>query len=138
MRVLVEQTQGCAVEWLAKLSLLGGKRGTRAESYDPWAGADDPGMIRVHMLMGGDVDRDWDAYPERDAILVGTQDMLLSRALNRGYAMSRFRWPMQFGQLNNDCLWVMDEIQLMGSGLATTTQLQAFRRKLGTTSAVQS
>ena len=88
------------------------------------------------MLMGGDVDRDWDRYPERDTILIGTQDMLLSRALNRGYAMSRFRWPVQFGLLNNDCLWVMDEVQLMGSGLATTTQLQAFRRKLGTTSGV--
>lgn len=137
MRVLVEQTHGCAVTWLNKLDLLGGgfdKNG----NYDPWAAADDPKRIRVHMLMGGDVDRDWDMYPERDAILIGTQDMLLSRALNRGYAMSRFRWPVQFGLLNNDCLWIMDEIQLMGDGLATTAQLQAFRRKFGTTSSVQS
>src|SRR5438093_13701498 len=28
--------------------------------------------------------------------------------------MSRYRWPMHFGSLNNDCLWVMDETQLMG------------------------
>ena len=42
--------------------------------------------------------------------------MLLSRALNRGYGMSRYRWPMHFGLLNNDCLWVMDEVQLMGRG----------------------
>lgn len=138
MRVLVEQTERCAVEWLSKLSLLGGKVDAKARAYDPWAGDDDPAKIRVHMLMGGDVDRDWDRYPERDTIIIGTQDMLLSRALNRGYAMSRFRWPMQFGLLNNDCLWVMDEVQLMGSGLATTTQLQAFRRKLGTMSGVQS
>jgi hypothetical protein len=26
-------------------------------------------------LMGGECDRDWDMYPERDAILIGTQDM---------------------------------------------------------------
>ncbi len=39
---------------------------------------------------------------------------------------------MEYGLLNNDCLWVLDEIQLMGNGLATTTQLQAFREKLGT------
>src|SRR6266540_368436 len=39
---------------------------------------------------------------------------------------------MHFGLLNNDCLWVLDEVQLMGSGLATSTQLQAFREKLGT------
>ena len=70
--------------------------------------------------------------PERECILIGTQDMLLSRALNRGYAMSRFRWPVHFGLLNNDCLWVFDEIQLMGDGLATSTQLAAFREQYKT------
>ena len=118
MRVLVEQTRDKAASWINELGL--------------------GGEVGVHTLMGGDVYADWDIFPERDAILVGTQDMLLSRALNRGYAMSRFRWPLQFGLLNNDCLWVMDEIQLMGSGLATTTQLQAFRRQLGTMRGVQS
>ena len=49
-----------------------------------------------------------------ETVIVGTQDQLLSRALNRGYSMSRFRWPVHFGLLDNDCLWVMDEIQLMG------------------------
>ena len=29
---------------------------------------------------------------------------------------------MHFALLNNDCLWVMDEVQLMGNGLATTAQ----------------
>ena len=62
----------------------------------------------------------------------GTHDMLLSRALNRGYGMSRYRWPMHFGLLNSDCLWLIDEVQLVGSGVATTAQLQALRRKLGT------
>jgi CRISPR-associated endonuclease/helicase Cas3 len=117
MRVLVDQTRDCAVHWLENLQLLG-SRG-------------DAAGVGVHALLGGDVDDDWDQYPERDAIIVGTQDMLLSRALNRGYAMSRYRWPMQFGLLNNDCLWAMDEVQLMGNGLATTAQLQAFRRQLG-------
>jgi CRISPR-associated endonuclease/helicase Cas3 len=87
------------------------------------------------VLMGGEeIDArkaEWDIYPERPAILIGTQDMLLSRALNRGYAMNRYRWPMQFGLLNNDCLWVMDEIQLMGPGLGTGCQLEAFREALG-------
>ena len=87
------------------------------------------------VLMGGeDLDpkkAEWDIYPERPAILIGTQDMLLSRALNRGYAMSRHRWPMHFGLLNNDCLWVMDEVQLMGPGLGTACQLEAFRKSLG-------
>lgn len=148
MRVLVEQTRDCAVTWLNGLGLLGGSFKSEKsdenpvpKSYDPFAreeDGDDAHKIRVHLLMGGDVDRDWDMYPERDAILIGTQDMLLSRALNRGYAMSRYRWPVQFGLLNNDCLWVMDEVQLMGDGLATTAQLQAYRRMLGATKKVQS
>jgi hypothetical protein len=75
--------------------------------------------------MGGADDGEWDQHPERDAILIGTQDMLLSRVLNRGYGMSRYRWPVHFGLLSNDCLWVMDEVQNMGSGLVTTAQLAA-------------
>lgn len=88
--------------------------------------------IPVEILMGGEGKSDWDLYPEREAVLIGTQDMLLSRAINRGYALSRARWPMPYGLLNNDCLWVFDEVQLMGSGLATTAQLAAFRESLKT------
>ena len=75
--------------------------------------------------MGSDVSRDWDTRPENEAILVGTQDQLLSRALNRGYAMRRFRWPLDFALLHNDAFWVFDEIQLMGAGLPTSTQLDS-------------
>ncbi|MGI8782651.1 MAG: type I-G CRISPR-associated helicase/endonuclease Cas3g [Acidobacteriota bacterium] len=143
MRVLVEQTHNQAICWLDKLGMLAGEiecddpaagnpRIYRPErKCDPagWAskkGIDGP-PIAVHLLMGGEERTDWALWPERDAILIGTQDMLLSRALNRGYAASRARWPMEFGLLNNDCLWVFDEVQLMGSGLATTAQLNAFR-----------
>lgn len=34
---------------------------------------------------------------------------------------------MEFGLLNQDALWVMDEVQLMDVGLATSAQLQSFR-----------
>src|SRR5260221_4269251 len=48
--------------------------------------------------------------------------------------MSRYRWPMHFGLLNNDCLWVLDETQLMGVSVETSAQLDAFRaaRTFGT------
>jgi CRISPR-associated endonuclease/helicase Cas3 len=132
MRVLVEQTRDSAVTWLHNLEHLAGQAEfetrdgrTRPLTYRPAYG--DPTKVAVQVLMGGENEDEWDLYPERDAILVGTQDMLLSRALNRGYAASRSRWPIQFGLLNTDCLWVFDEIQLMGAGLATTAQLEAFR-----------
>lgn len=124
MRVLVEQTWDEANKWIAEL-----KRHYPNEMKQP---------PNIHILMGGDLDNDWDAYPEGDAILIGTQDQLLSRALNRGYAMSRYRWPMHYALLNNDCLWIMDEVQLMGVGLTTTAQLQAFREKFGTFGPAQS
>jgi CRISPR-associated endonuclease/helicase Cas3 len=112
MRVLVEQTRQCVEDWLKNLDLQQ--------------------HVKVHVMMGGEDVEDWDVHPEQTAILIGTQDMLISRALNRGYGMSRYRWPMHFGLLNNDCLWVLDEVQLMGAGLATTAQLHAFRKSLGT------
>jgi CRISPR-associated endonuclease/helicase Cas3 len=112
MRTLVEQTRDVAETALQKLHE---------------ALPDRFSDLAVHVLMGGDASDEWDSYPERECILIGTQDMLLSRALNRGYAMSRFRWPLHFGLLNNDCLWVFDEIQLMSDGLATSAQLAAFR-----------
>ncbi|MCP4693314.1 MAG: DEAD/DEAH box helicase, partial [Desulfobacterales bacterium] len=124
MRVLVEQTARNAEGWVDALVKSGVIPRGRAPS--------------VNVLMGGEIDMAWDRFPERDAILVGTQDQLLSRALNRGYGMSRYRWPVHYALLNNDCLWVMDEVQLMGSGLATTTQLQAFRSILGCAAPVRS
>ncbi|HWQ19121.1 MAG TPA: CRISPR-associated helicase Cas3' [Methanotrichaceae archaeon] len=133
MRTLVEQTAKKANKWLKSLGMMADVTGCE-QTVDGWASevGDRGERIAVTVLMGGEDANDWDLYPERDAILIGTQDMLLSRALNRGYGMSRYRWPMHFGLLNNDCLWVMDEVQLMGRGLATTTQLEAFRRKMGT------
>ncbi len=87
--------------------------------------------IKVYRLMGGSDDNDATLKPDEEAVLVGTQDILLSRALNRGYARRPFRWPIDFALLNNDCFWVMDEVQLLGGGLATSTQLAAFRQKFG-------
>ena len=116
MRALVEQTADAVRKWFGRLA----------------AGTDDAGRLPrpedVHVLMGG-VDADgWLDKPERPAVLVGTQDMLLSRALMRGYASSRALWPMEFALLHEDAQWVFDEVQLMGAGRATSAQLEAFRQ----------
>jgi CRISPR-associated endonuclease/helicase Cas3 len=116
MRVLVEQTVAEIHGWLESLGL----RGNAGD-----------GKVSVHVLMGGSEDvrhPEWAGHPEEDAIIIGTQDMLLSRALMRGYGMSRYQWPVHFALLHNDCMWVYDEVQLMGAGLPTSTQLDAFRR----------
>ncbi|WP_041695500.1 type I-G CRISPR-associated helicase/endonuclease Cas3g [Alicyclobacillus acidocaldarius] len=112
-RSLVAQTAETARAWLAALGL--------------------EGDVGLSVLMGGSIDHAWDLEPDKSWIIVGTQDQILSRALNRGYGgVSRFRWPLQFALLHNDVQWVVDEVQLFGDGLATTAQLQAFRERFGT------
>ena len=115
MRTLVEQTADAVKGWFGKLA--------EADVASRLPRPED-----VHVLMGG-VDADgWLETPERPAVLVGTQDMLLSRALMHGYASSRALWPMEFALLHEDAQWVFDEVQLMGAGRATSAQLEAFRR----------
>jgi CRISPR-associated endonuclease/helicase Cas3 len=84
--------------------------------------------------MGGehDDDRAWRMDPARERIFVGTQDMVLSRLLMRGYGEPRGRWPSSFGLLHNDVQFVFDEVQLMGPALVTSLQLQGLRESLGT------
>jgi len=150
MRTLVEQTAGEVETWLGNLwqhadelnlsakalEDLGWMIGAPAKAT-PSSFVPHPSSFRSPViLMGGEdqspAKRDWDLYPEKPCILIGTQDMLLSRALNRGYGAGRARWPMSFALLNNDALWVMDEVQLMANGLSTSLQLQAWRDSLET------
>ena len=103
MRVLVEQTRDKAIGWLKNLGMWA--EDPEVDDFlEGWASKQDVGgkRIAVTVLMGGECKDEWDLYPERDAIIIGTQDMLLSRALNRGYGMSRYRWPVHFGFFNLD------------------------------------
>ena len=117
MRTLVEQTAHAVRGWFGRLSEASGGSGAL------------PGPRDVHVLMGGVDHKGWLEEPERPAVLIGTQDMLLSRALMRGYASSRTIWPMEFALLHEDSQWVFDEVQLMGAGRPTSAQLEAFRRQ---------
>lgn len=115
IRVLVEQTEAEIRTAFSRVDRLWNRVGPHRP------------LVGVHVLMGGVTPDEWHLYPEEYSVLVGTQDMLLSRALNRGYGSARARWPMEFAQLHHDCLWVLDEVQLMDVGLATSAQMQAFR-----------
>ena len=117
MRTLVDQTAKAIKDWFGRLA-------------EATKGADRlPGPEDVHVLMGGLESGRWFVRPERPAVIIGTQDMLLSRALMRGYAASRANWPMEFALLHDDAQWVFDEVQLMQTGRATSAQLEAFRRQ---------
>lgn len=117
MRTLVEDTEAVAKDWIEaarkKLNL----------------------EVHLDVLMGERKTKrvpDWILNPERPTILVGTQDMLVSAALMRGYGVSRPSWPVRFALLHNDALWVFDEVQLTGATLVTSAQLEGLRSKFGT------
>jgi CRISPR-associated endonuclease/helicase Cas3 len=111
-RTLVEQTVDSVRRWIEAL-------GAR---------------VGVHVLMGGEDsrDREWKMQPDTERIFVGTQDMVLSRLLMRGFAESRAAWPISFGLLHSGVQFVLDEVQLMGPGLPTSLQLQGLREAFGT------
>ncbi len=116
MRVLVEQTVGEFTKWVNKTKHLFEEKGLEVPT--------------VHIMMGGAQNEEWESHPDKSSVIIGTQDMLLSRALMRGYGMSKYRWPIHFSFLNNDALWVFDETQLMGVGVETSAQLDAFRKQV--------
>lgn len=118
MRTLVEQTARSATTWV-----------DASRPLFETAGREPP---RVYLQMGGARDDEWTERPESPAIIIGTQDVLLSAALLRGYGVPRPRWPVPFALLHTDTLWVFDEVQLMGCGRRTSAQLEGLRRAFGT------
>ena len=76
MRTLVEQTSAVAEAMLRNLP---------QEHRQAVPG--------IAVVMGGQDPAEWYLQPDQPMILIGTQDMLLSRALNRGYASGRARCP---------------------------------------------
>lgn len=117
--------------WCAPLRSLTEQTRSFAEDAVGRLGLSD--QIGVHTLMGGrELDSSWRVQLDREAILICTLDMALSRALNRGYRSSQHAWPIDFAIFNNDAHWVFDEVQLMGPALATSRQIQALRNSFGT------
>src|SRR6202050_5525657 len=113
-RSLVEQVEGEISGWLDRLGL--------AE------------QVALHVVMGGAGKTQWRWRQDMDrpAIVVGTIDSLVSKALNRGYGIGRATYPVDFALVTNGAHWVIDEIQLCPESTTTLRQLAAFARSFGT------
>jgi CRISPR-associated endonuclease/helicase Cas3 len=129
MRVLVEQTLGEFTKICSAYATGVSDRSlqNRLPTVHSFLGGLEPGVQFDGSKEIHSKEVQWHLHPERNTMLVGTQDMLLSRALGRGFGAGRARWPIDFGLLNSDCLWVFDEVQLMGVSAVTGSQLQSFR-----------
>ena len=110
-RSVVEQVVGEAARWLGNLGLSG--------------------EVALHVVMGGagESQRQWRLDMHKPAIVVGTVDSLVSKALNRGYGIGRAVYPIDFALVTNGAHWVIDEIQLCPESTTTLRQLAAFTRR---------
>ncbi|MGH3274359.1 MAG: type I-G CRISPR-associated helicase/endonuclease Cas3g [Streptosporangiaceae bacterium] len=109
-RSLVDQVADETDNWLARLGL--------AES------------VGLHVVMGGKGASQWQWRTDmhRPAVVVGTVDSLVSKALNRGYGIGRATYPADFALVTNGAHWVIDEIQLCPESTTTMRQIAAFAR----------
>lgn len=113
-RTLVEQVAAQVEGWLTEL------RATE--------------QVALHVVMGGAgrTQREWRLQMHQPAIIVGTVDSLVSKALGRGYGISRATYPIDLALVTNGAHWIMDEIQLAPESTTTLRQLAAFVRQSGT------
>jgi len=113
-RSLVEQVAAEASSWLARLGLTD--------------------QVALHVVMGGAGATQWQWRRDmhRPAIVIGTVDSLVSKALNRGYGVGRATYPIDFALVTNGAHWVIDEIQLCPESTTTLRQLAAFATSFGT------
>jgi CRISPR-associated endonuclease/helicase Cas3 len=113
-RTLVEQVAAEVGRWLAALGLTE--------------------TVALHVVMGGEgkTQQDWRLEMHRPAIVVGTIDSLVSKALNRGYGISRPTYPIDFALVTNGAHWIIDEIQLGPESTTTLRQLAGFVGRYGT------
>jgi CRISPR-associated endonuclease/helicase Cas3 len=113
-RSLIEQVAGQAARWLANLRL-----------------AD---QVALHVVTGGAGESrpDWRIDMHKPAIVIGTADALVSKALNRGYGIGRSSCPIDYALVTNGAHWVIDEIWLCQESATTLRQLAAFAKALGT------
>jgi CRISPR-associated endonuclease/helicase Cas3 len=111
---LAEQVAGQAARWLASLGL-----------------ADE---VALHVVMGGagESQRDWRMGMHQPAIIIGTADILVSKALNRGYDIWRDSYPIDCALVTNGAHWVIDESALCRRAATTLRQLAAFATAFGT------
>jgi|1186.fasta_scaffold01511_2 CRISPR-associated endonuclease/helicase Cas3 len=113
-RSLAEQVAGQVARWLANLGL-----------------AD---QVALHVVPGGAGESrpDWRMDMHQPAILIGTVDALVSKALNRGHGIGRSFRPIDYALVTNGAHWVIDEIRLCPESTTTLRQLAAFAKALGT------
>jgi CRISPR-associated endonuclease/helicase Cas3 len=90
--------------------------------------------VALHVAMGAraETSGDWRENMHRPAIVVGSADVLVSKALNRGFGTGRALLPIDFALVVNGAHWILDEAWLCPQTAATLRRLEALAGEFGT------
>jgi CRISPR-associated endonuclease/helicase Cas3 len=82
-------------------------------------------QVAVHVVRGGSGENtgDWRENMHQPAIVLGEADLLVSKALNRGYGTGRALYPVDFALVCNGAQWIVDEPARCQRAVATLRQL---------------
>jgi CRISPR-associated endonuclease/helicase Cas3 len=90
--------------------------------------------ITLHVVAGARADSsgDWRENMHRPAIVLGTADALVSKALNRALAAGRTLFPVDFALVTNGAHWILDDASLSAQSARTLRQIARFAGGFGT------
>lgn len=90
--------------------------------------------VALHVVAGARADSsgDWRENMHQPAIVLGTTDALVSKALNRALAAWRTLFPIDFALVTNGAHWVVDDAPLSAQSAMTLRQLARFAEGFGT------
>jgi CRISPR-associated endonuclease/helicase Cas3 len=92
------------------------------------------GQVALHVVTGGRGEQlgDWRENMHLPAVVLGTTDALVSKALNRGYGLSPAMFPIDFALTVNGAHWVIDEPRLCPQSTVTLRGLADATGRAGT------
>jgi CRISPR-associated endonuclease/helicase Cas3 len=74
---------------------------------------------------------DWRADMHRPAIVIGTSEVLVSKALNRAFGVGPMMWPIDFALVTNGAHWVVTDPDRCPRAVAALQRVAALARERG-------
>jgi CRISPR-associated endonuclease/helicase Cas3 len=113
-RSVLDEVSGPVRTWLERLELT------------------DEVALHVAAGDGGANYGNWRENMHKPAVVVGTAETLVAKALNRGYGIGRAMYPIDFALVTNGAQWIVDEPGLCPVATATLRQLARWCGDYGT------
>jgi hypothetical protein len=94
--------------------------------------ADEVGLHATNGVWAQSSGPDWRVDMHRPAIVIGTSEALLSKALNRAFGVGPAGWPIDFALVTNGAHWIAAEPGQYPRAAATLGRISQLARELGT------